>query len=728
MPQDQPSHHRFGALCQRISTQLNVTQHKVESALQLLGDGRTIPFIARYRKEVTGGLDEQQLRIIDDALTEAGHLEDRRTAILKILQTKDVPQDVLDAVRSCDNRSELEQLYQPWRSKRKTRADTARERGLEPLARMLLEQSVSGSRQALLRPFIQPGKGVPDADSALDGACDIVAEQWADSQSLRSWMLERSKHGTLESKVKKGHQDSRSPFANYFDHSERVPRVAAHRILAMLRGAREGILNVSLRLDGDWILPRLERRLITNHRFIFADRLRETVADCYRRLLRPATQAVVLQQLRDKAERESIRVFASNLNEMLMASPAGSRPTIGIDPGFRTGCKVAVVDRLGTFQANKTIYPTPPRNDTKSASTELLNLIQEHNIELIAIGNGTASRETQAFIHSLITKHDLGITCVVVSESGASIYSASEIAVEEYPELDVTVRGAISIAHRLQDPMAELVKLDPATIGVGQYQHDVNQTELRRVLSREVQSCVSRVGVDLNTASKALLAHVSGIGPALADQIIRYRDTHGPFRSRQELLNVPRLGPAAFEQSSGFLRIKNGDNVLDNSAVHPESYPVVQRIANRLNCNTKQLIGGNEVLDALNAQDFISDNCGLATVNDILAELRQPGLDPRKEFREVRFDEKVQSIDDLAVGMELEGVVTNVTGFGAFIDIGVHHDALLHISQMANHFVSDPAAEVSIGEILHVRVTEIDKERKRISLSRKRQNSDDTIS
>lgn len=722
MPQDQPSHHRFGALCQRISTQLNVTQHKVESALQLLGDGRTIPFIARYRKEATGGLDEQQLRIIDDALTESGHLEDRRTAILKILQTKDVPQEVLDAVRSCDNRSELEQLYQPWRSKRKTRADTARERGLEPLAQLLLEQAVSGSPQTLLKPYIQPGKDVPDADSALDGACDIVAEQWADSQSLRSWMQERSKHGTIESKVKKGHDDTRSPFANYFEHSERVPRAAAHRILAMLRGSREGILNVSLRLDDEWILPRLERRLIKNHRFVFADRLRRTVADCYRRLLRPATQAVVLQQLRERAECESIRVFASNLRELLMASPAGSRPTIGIDPGFRTGCKLAVVDSLGTYQATKTIYPTPPRNDTTSAARELLNLIQEYDIELIAVGNGTASRETQAFVQSLITEHNLAVSCVVVSESGASIYSASEFAAREYPELDVTVRGAISIAHRLQDPIAELVKLDPATIGVGQYQHDVNQAELRRVLSREVQSCVSRVGVDVNTASQALLAHVSGIGPALADQIVRYRDTHGSFQNRQQLLKVPRLGPTAFEQSSGFLRIKGGNNVLDNSAVHPESYPVVHRIANRLNCSVEQLIGGNDLIDALNPHEFISENCGLATVSDIVAELKQPGLDPRDEFQEVRFDEQVQSIDDLAVGMELEGVVTNVTGFGAFIDIGVHHDALLHISQMANHFVSDPATEVSIGEILHVRVTEIDKERKRISLSRKRLN------
>ena len=705
-------------LVPELCKNLNVDVQQVRQVLRLLGNGHSIPFIARYRKEATGGLNEQQLRDIEDAHAEAQQLEDRRTAILRTLDKKNVPQAVLTAIRICSRRAELEQLFLPWRSRRKTRADRAREQGLEPLAQILTEQSVSESAFAILNQFVRPDQGISNANAALNGACDIVAEQWAADSDLRSWVLEQSAHGTIESRVRRGQQDDRSPFRNYFEHAERIPKAAAHRILAMLRGARKGVLNVSLRLDENRILFHLEQCLVKNPHFAFADRLRKTVKDCYRRLLLPATQSVVLQQLRQKAERISLGVFASNFRQMLMAPPAGARVTLGIDPGFRTGCKLAVVEATGGCIAHVTLYPTLPRRDVAGSTEQLLKLIRRYGIELIAIGNGTASRDTYRFVSTVISENHLNVICTVVSESGASIYSASESAVSEYPHLDITVRSAISIAHRLQDPMAELVKLDPSTIGIGQYQHDVNQRELHRVLNREVQSCVSRVGVELNTASQKLLARVSGIGSALAGRIVEHRRKHGPFRSRFALLDVDHLGPVAFEQASGFLRITEGDDVLDNSAVHPESYPVVKQISNRLGCPLNRLIANEELLDSVDPQEFTSDHTGLMTVVDILAELRRPGLDPRAEFRTARFDDSLQVIDDLRVGTQLEGVVTNVTGFGAFIDIGVHHEGLLHVSQMSDNFVRDATQEISVGEIVRVRVTNVDLKRKRICLAR----------
>lgn len=707
------------AFCHRVARVLNVNDQQVEQALRLLLGGRTIPFIARYRKEITGGLNELQLRVIEDRLAEAQRLEDRRVAILKSLAEKEIPESVLSAIRACDRKTELEQLYLPWRTQRKTRADQARDRGLAPLAQLLLEQSFAGSRRTILTRFVCPNRGVPDEASALDGASDIVAEEWSRNSIVRSWMIEQSQHGSIKSKVKRGRNADGSPFRDYFEHTERIPGAAAHRVLAMLRAANEGVVNLSLQLDDEWVLAGLERRFIKKPGFVFADRLRKTVADCYRRLLRPATQVVVLQQLRERAETDSIAVFASNLRELLMAPPAGNRPIIGIDPGFRTGCKVAVLDAIGNFVTHETIYPTPPRSDTQTAAACLLRLVQEQNIELIAVGNGTGSRETQRFVNAVIDDHQLDVVCAVVSESGASIYSASETAMEEFPDLDITIRGAISIAHRLQDPLAELVKLDPSTIGIGQYQHDVNQQELRRVLDREVESCVSRIGVNLNTASERLLARVAGIGPSLAKNIVQYRSRNGRFNNLQALQKVPRLGSVVFEQASGFLRIVDGDNVLDNSAVHPESYGLVQKFAKQLDSSVENLLANAELLDSLDPQAFVSEQTGLATVTDILAELKRPGRDPRSEYTAVKFDDSVEEIGDLYEGVQLEGVVTNVTGFGAFVDIGVHHDALLHISQMADHFVSDPTREVSVGEILHVRVTSIDPDRNRIGLSRK---------
>jgi len=486
----------------------------------------------------------------------------------------------------------------------------------------------------------------------------------------------------------------------------------------MFRGAAEGVLHVSIQLDDQWVIERLTNRWIHNPNFVFAGRLSRAVRDCYKRLLYPSMQSAVLARLRQRAERESTEVFASNLRSLLMAAPAGSLPTIGIDPGFRTGCKVAVVDSTGALLEQTTIYPTAPMRDRAGASAKLKELLDRHHVRLIAIGNGTASRETHDFVNKLIEDHETDITVAIVSEAGASIYSASLAAVKEFPDLDLTIRSAISIAHRLQDPLAELVKMDPATIGVGQYQHDVNQAELKRVLRREVESCVAQVGVNLNTASRQLLAAVAGIGPVLADRIVAHRNKHGRFQNRQELRNVARLGPVAFEQASGFLRIHDGDNPLDRTAIHPESYGIAEGIAARLNCNVDELITHPERLKSIDVEHFDSDRFDLTTVKYVLEELRRPGRDPRDKFCSVCFDEHVREIRDLKEGMQLEGVVTNVTAFGAFVDIGVHQDGLLHVSQMADHFVSDAAAEVSVGQIIHVSVISTDLDRNRINLAR----------
>lgn len=701
-----------------LAADLNVRARQIHGAIRLLRQDRSIPFIARYRREATGSLDERQLRGIEDALIEADRCTERRTAILKALQSRDIPADVLDDIRLCTDRQELERLYQPWKTKRQSRADLARKRGLGPLARILRQQTASGSRSSLLERFVRPHREVPDEKAALAGACDIVAEEWAADSDVRKWMLDRASHAHIASRVKRGKDADDSPFRDYFDHRERISRVPAHRLLAMLRGASEGVVTVAVAFDEDWILPRLERRFIRNPRFTFFDELRRTVRDCLRRLLIPPTQTAVLGQLRTRAEKESIEVFASSLRDLLMAPPAGAVPTLGVDPGFRSGCKIAVVNRGGSVLDTATIYPTAPRNETNAAAETLRRLIQEHAVQLVAIGNGTASRETFTFMQTFLRGESLEVQCAIVSEAGASIYSASELAAAEYPDLDVTHRGAVSIAHRLQDPLAELVKLDPATIGVGQYQHDVDQKELRRVLNREVESCVSRVGVDLNTASAPLLARVSGVGSAVAEQIVAYRNRHGRFENRQQLQDVPRLGPVAFEQASGFLRISDADNPLDATAVHPESYSVVNAMANRLRVTVKTLVEDATPLCAVDPADFVGDGIGLETITDILRELRQPGRDPRDEFRPVKFDDSVRSIEDLCEGMKLNGVVTNVTAFGAFVDLGIHQDGLLHVSRMADYFVRDPSTEVAVGQAIRVEIIDVDFDRGRISLSR----------
>lgn len=708
--------------CQAIASELSVKVTQVQAAVELLDAGNTIPFIARYRKEVTQGLDELQLRAIEDAIEKARELAARKTTVLKTIEeqgqlTKELRKKILE----CLDMQTLETIYLPYKPKRRTRATVARERGLQPLADLLLQQkSLGRSKQDILKPFINSKLEVADAEAALQGALDIVAEQWSEDAATRTWMAKEARtQGRVASQVKRGKKEEADKFEMYVDFAEPAAKIPSHRLLAMMRGEAEGVLRIEVQVDKERAVSQLKQQLVPNRNFEFHNDLLNAVEDCFDRLLMPATESTVMQELKEKADEEAIAVFGKNLRELLMAPPAGPKVTIGIDPGFRTGCKVAVVDGTGKFLTNATIFPTPPHSDTDGAAKTLLALIAKYKVELIAIGNGTASRETDAFVGQLIRENKLKITKVMVSESGASIYSASELAAREYPDLDLTVRGAISIAHRLQDPLAELVKSDPKSIGVGQYQHDVNQKLLRKRLDREVESCVNSVGVDLNLASAPLLSHVAGIGPKLAENIVSYRDENGRFETRAQLLKVPKLGQKAYEQAAGFLRIRDGKQPLDNSAVHPESYGVVERMAKHLKADTKSLVGNATLSQKLKPADFVDDRFGLPTVTDIIQELAKPGRDPRSEIRVVQFSDSVHSMEDLKPGMVLEGVITNVTHFGAFVDIGVHQDALIHISQLANTFVKDPSEVVAVGDIVKVKVIEVDIARKRIAVTRK---------
>ncbi len=711
-----------------IASVVGVAERQVRSTIDLLEDGNTLPFIARYRKEATGGLDETALRRIEDALVKAHELAQRKTTILRTIDQQGLlTTDLRRTIGQCHDPRVLEDLYLPFKPKRRTRAATARERGLQPLADLLRRQRPLGRpRSEVLRPFIDPEKNVPDEQSAVQGACDIVAERWSEDPQTRRWLSQQARNtGHVRSRVKRGKKLDAAKFEMYFDHQEPVQRVPSHRLLAMKRGEAEGSLRVNVELDIDGVLRTLTARLAPNRQFEFHRDLVGTVKDCLQRLLWPATEAATLQELKARADAEAIHVFGDNLRDLLLAPPAGPRVTVGIDPGFRTGCKVAVVDGTGKYLESCTIFPTPPRSDVPGAAHTLRELIIRRGVQLVAVGNGTASRETDAFVKevlkdtSLTDDQGLPLTKVSVSESGASIYSASELAAREYPVLDVTIRGAISIAHRLQDPLPELVKIDPKSIGVGQYQHDVNQTKLRHALEREVQSCVNSVGVDVNTASGSLLAHVAGVGPKLADGIVAYRDLHGRFRSRQQLLDVPKLGRKVFEQAAGFLRIRGGSQPLDNSAVHPESYRVVHRMAGALGVETTQLVGNGALASTLDPSDFVTETCGLPTVKDIVAELAKPGRDPRRKFAAPQFTEEVQTLEDVRVGMTLEGVVTNVTKFGAFIDLGVHQDGLIHISELAQEYVQTPSDVVSVGDVVRVKVLSVDPARRRIAVSRK---------
>jgi uncharacterized protein len=720
------------AIHQRIAEELGVRERQVAAAVELLDGGATVPFIARYRKEVTEMLDDAQLRTLEERLRYLREMEERRTAILESIRSQGKLDDALEAqIMAADSKARLEDIYLPYKPKRRTKAQIAKEAGLEPLADLLLADPTKDP-QATAAGYVDTEKGIADVAAALDGAKAILVERFAEDAdligSLREQMWTR---GRLAAKVREGKEEAGAKFADYFDFSEPYTSLPSHRILAMLRGEKEEILDLSMEPEEQRpedaappVGPSDYEREIAR-RFNIADQgrpadrwLLDTVRWCWRTRVLMHLGIDVRMRLFQAAEDEAVRVFATNLRDLLLAAPAGTRPTMGLDPGFRTGVKVAVVDATGKVVAIDTIYPHVPAQRWNESLATLAKLAKAHSVELIAIGNGTASRETDKLAGDLIKlQPDLNLTKVVVSEAGASVYSASAYASSELPDLDVSIRGAVSIARRLQDPLAELVKIDPKSIGVGQYQHDLAEFKLSRSLDAVVEDCVNAVGVDVNSASAPLLTRVSGIGEGLAGNIVAHRDANGPFRSRKELKGVARLGPKAFEQCAGFLRIRGGDDPLDSSGVHPEAYPVVRRILEATQADLKTLIGNGTVLRGLKPTQFVDDTFGLPTVTDILKELEKPGRDPRPAFKTATFADGVEKLADLTPGMLLEGVVTNVAAFGAFIDIGVHQDGLVHVSAMSNTFVKDPRDVVKSGDIVRVKVLDVDIPRKRISLT-----------
>jgi uncharacterized protein len=707
---------------QRIAGELGVAVRQVSAAVELLDSGATVPFIARYRKEATGALDDAQLRTLEERLRYLRELDERREAIRKEITAQGKLTDELAAqIRAADSKARLEDLYLPYKPKRRTRAQIAREAGLEPLADLLLGDPARDPHHEA-RNFVAPDQGVADTAAALDGARAILVERFAEDADMLGELRESmAARGSLTSRVREGQQEKGAKFADYFEFSEPFTRLPSHRVLALFRGEKEEALDLTLEPGADD--PEYEQRIA--ERFGIRDEnrpadqwLRATVHWAWRTRILTHLSVDIRVRLWQAAEDEAVRVFAANLRDLLLAAPAGARTTIGLDPGFRTGVKVAVIDGTGKVLGTATIYPHEPHRRWDEAVGVLARLARQHHADLVAIGNGTASRETDRLAADLIKRHpELKLTKVVVSEAGASVYSASAYASEELPGLDVSLRGAVSIARRLQDPLAELVKIDPKSIGVGQYQHDVAEGKLSHSLDAVVEDCVNAVGVDLNTASQPLLARVSGITSGLATAIVARRDSEGPFGARQQLLRVPRLGPKAFEQCAGFLRIRGGDNPLDASGVHPEAYPVVRRILAATGGTAAALIGSTATLRALNPGQFTDDRFGLPTVTDILRELEKPGRDPRPAFVTATFAEGVEKLEDLEPGMVLEGVVTNVAAFGAFVDIGVHQDGLVHVSAMSRSFVSDPRSVVKSGDVVRVKVLSVDIPRHRISLT-----------
>lgn len=715
-------------IVQRIADELSVQPRQVAAAVQLLDEGSTVPFIARYRKEVTGNLDDTQLRQLEERLLYLRELEERRATIIASIDEQGKLTDELRAaIDAADSKQTLEDLYLPYKPKRRTRAQIAREAGLEPLAQALLANPLLDP-QAEAAAYVNTDRGVADVKAALDGARDILSEQFGETAELlgklRDYLFER---GVVSSAVVDGKQgEEGEKFRDYYDYSETIKTVPSHRALALFRGRNAGVLTVKLGLgeELDAQVPHPGEAMIARHFGIAnqnrpADKwLSDMCRWCWRVKVQPHIETELLTQLRETAEHEAIRVFARNLKDLLLAAPAGPKAVIGLDPGLRTGVKVAVVDRTGKLLATDTIYPHEPRRDWDGSLAKLARLAAQTQAELVSIGNGTASRETDKLASELIAKHpELKLQKIVVSEAGASVYSASELAAKEFPELDVSLRGAVSIARRLQDPLAELVKIEPKAIGVGQYQHDVNQRELARSLDAVVEDCVNAVGVDANTASAALLARVSGLNSTLARNIVDYRDANGPFPSREHLRRVPRLGDKTFEQAAGFLRINGGENPLDRSSVHPEAYPVVERMLAKISKRIDDVLGNRDALAGLSPAEFVDERFGLPTVRDILSELEKPGRDPRPEFKTATFREGVEKVSDLAPGMVLEGVVTNVAAFGAFVDIGVHQDGLVHVSAMSTKFIKDPHEIVKAGQVVKVKVLDVDVKRQRISLT-----------
>ena len=719
------------SISSRIAAELSVHASQVDAAIRLLDEGSTVPFISRYRKEVTGGLDDTQMRTLEARLAYLRELEERRSAILaSITEQGKLTPSLEEAIHRADTKTVLEDLYLPYKLKRRTRAQIAREAGLEPLATLLLEAPTTSPEEAAAG-YIDAERGVADVKTALEGARQILIERFSEDAALIGALRERTrKQGSLRSSVVKDlppeKQIEAAKFSDYFEYDEPIQRVPSHRALALLRGRALGFLSIALdpepaRAEG---APSACEAMIAQHFGVrsqgrAADRwLADTVRLAWRARMLLHLEVELVGILRAAAEEEAIKVFGLNLRDLLLAAPAGARATMGLDPGLRTGVKVAVVDATGKLLDTATIYPHVPRRDWDRSLVTLAGLARKHGVSLVSIGNGTASRETDQLAGELLRAHpELKLAKVMVSEAGASVYSASELAAHEFPELDVSLRGAVSIARRLQDPLAELVKIDPKSIGVGQYQHDVNQTHLARALDATVEDCVNAVGVELNTASVALLSRVSGLNANLAQRIVEYRDAHGSYPDRRALLKVPRLGEKAFEQAAGFLRIRGGTHPLDASAVHPEAYPVVERLLQRTGRRIDQVIGDGEFLRKVNAMELADERFGMPTVKDILAELEKPGRDPRPEFKAATFREDVRELSDLEPGMVLEGVVTNVTNFGAFVDIGVHQDGLVHISQLAKRFVKDPREVVKAGDLVNAKVLSIDLPRKRVALS-----------
>lgn len=711
----------------RIAKELNVQTAQVAAAVGLLGEGATVPFIARYRKEKTGGLDDTQLRKLEERLGYLTELEDRRAAVIKsITEQGKLTPDLHRAINGADTKVELEDLYAPFKPKRRTKAQIAREAGLEPLADAFLgNPTLDPSKEA--EKYVSAEKGIADVKAALEGARSILIERIGENAKLvgdlRQWLWAT---GLVISKVLKGKEAEGAKFSDYFDFSQAIHKIPSHRALALLRGRNEGFLDLDLDVEAEQAhLHPAETKIMLAYSIAERGRpadkwLIDTVKLAWKARLHTTLTADLLVRLKEDADSAAIGVFKSNLKDLLLAAPAGARVTMGLDPGIRTGVKVAVVDQTGKVLDTSTVYPHEPRNDWNGALATLAALCMKHKVDIIAIGNGTASRETDRLAGDLIKKmQDLKLTKVMVSEAGASVYSASEIGAQEFPDLDVSLRGAVSIARRLQDPLAELVKIEPKAIGVGQYQHDVNQTALARSLDAVVEDCVNSVGVDVNMASAPLLARVAGLNATIASNIVLHRNENGAFKKRTEIKKVARLGPKAFEQAAGFLRIANGTNPLDASAVHPEAYEVVERIAEATKRPIKAMIGDSAFLKSLNAKQFADERFGTPTVIDILAELEKPGRDPRPEFKTAEFKEGVEKIADLRPGMMLEGVVTNVTAFGAFVDVGVHQDGLVHVSELADRFVKDPREVVKAGDVVKVRVKEVDVDRKRIALTMK---------
>ena len=710
-------------IAQILAEELFLRPIQIKNALELFAEGATVPFVARYRKERTGEMNETQLRDLSDRFAYLTELEERKTAILEaIAQTGKLTDELKAKIEPCLQKTELEDLYLPYRPKRRTRATIAREKGLEPLAELIKtlnrRDATPVSLEAAAQKYVSEEKAVKTTEEALKGAADILAEEVADKAQLRAYLRNYlMETGEFSSRIKADYPEGTTKFEMYRNFQIKAKNIAPHNMLALCRGEKEGVLGFNLSFDEDVVLSYLESKEIQTKVPAVRDFYRAMLKDAFNRLMKASLIGEVVAEKKTYADIESIKTFETNLRELLLSPPAGMKPTLAVDPGFRTGCKVSVLDETGKFLAYQAVFPHQAAAQRSQAAQTIKHLIEKYGIELIAIGNGTASRETDEFISEVLQTTNHQPIKVMVNESGASIYSASEVAIAEFPDLDVTVRGAISIGRRLQDPLAELVKIDPKSIGVGQYQHDVDQKLLKKKLDETVESCVNYVGIDLNTASQELLTFVSGITPAVAKNIVTYRNEHGAFKNRRMLLKVPKLGPKAFEQAAGFLRIRHGDNPLDNTAVHPESYRVVEAIAADLSVPLREIAQAAAKLKSVNLKQYVTDAVGEPTLRDIMRELEKPGRDPRAEFKYATFTEGIKEISDLKEGMELEGIVTNVANFGAFVDVGVHQDGLVHISQLADRFVDDPKNVVKVGQVVKVRVLEINEKLKRIGLS-----------